>query len=59
MSELSCPIIDEELIEGDLNEVIQHIESASRLIADNRGRVDFTYRPVEKRTYNYPYGAFQ
>lgn len=55
--ELSDPIVDEELIEGDLNKVVQRIDD--KLIAHNRVQVDFTSGPVEKRTYQYPLGALQ
>jgi ATP-dependent DNA helicase RecG len=56
-NEFSDPVIDEELIEGDLARFLSRVDD--KLSAHNRVHVDITSSPIEKRTYLFPMEALQ
>lgn len=56
-TDLSDPIVDELLIEGTIDTVLNRIDE--KCIAHNRVAVDFTSGTVETRTYTYPLIALQ
>jgi ATP-dependent DNA helicase RecG len=56
-TELSDPIIDEEVLDGTLADTIRRLDE--KLVAHNRTRVDLTSAPVEQRAPMYPLAALQ
>ena len=55
--ELSDPVMDEQVIDGSLNDVLRLIDE--KLVAHNRTAVDFTSGPTEMRQQPYPLAALQ
>jgi len=56
-SDLSCPIIDETLVDGDLAQILRRIDE--KLDSHNRVHVDVTSGDTETRTMPYPRAALQ
>jgi ATP-dependent DNA helicase RecG len=54
---LGDPILDEQLIDGPIDDVLRRIDD--KLVAHNRTRVDLTSATVEQRSQPYPHVALQ
>ncbi len=54
---MSDPIVDEERIEGDLDQVVRRVDE--KLVAHNRVSVDIVSQRLEQRRYLYPLPALQ
>lgn len=55
--ELADPVVDEQLIDGDVAEVLRRVDE--KLASHNRTAVDITSGHLERRSFLYPMSALQ